>query len=82
MWRESLFLKETFFEGTLNMCFMESFVVDSNLEEVRRVSFKDRWDDEIVSIPLTFERRKDENFSLDEGCKVAKVFIEMKEWNE
>ena len=65
---------------------LKSFEVDSNLEEVRWVSFilgnedwlletKSRWEDEIASTSLIVEGSKDETFSWDESCKVAKLFL-------
>ena len=75
------------------MHFMESFEVDSNIEEVRWVIFilksavwlleaKDEWEHEIASISLTVKWRKDETFSLDHGYKVENFFLKKKESNE
>ena len=72
---------------------LNNFGVDSNLKEVGWVMFilesdywlleiKDDLDDEIVSTSLIVKGMKGDTLSRDEGCKVAKLFLGMKESNE
>ena len=72
---------------------LKNFEVDSNLGEVKWMNFivksadwlletKDEWENEIISISLIVEEKKDEAFSWDEECKVQELLLGMKESNE